>query len=314
MFVSVVQYAASAPAYRVSMHPADADMADADMVIDLHTHSTHSDGTEPPGTVVRQAAAAGIDVVALTDHDVTTGWREADLAGCETGTVVVPGIEVSCSWRGISVHLLAYLPDPDDADLMSELEVSRDSRDTRMQRMVEKLAADGYPVSYEEVVALAGEGATLGRPHLADLLVREGVFAHRDQAFAEVLSARSRYYVTHAAPDPVRATELVVAAGGAAVMAHPFAAKRGRTVTDDVVAEMADAGMVGLEVDHRDHGPAERAHAAALSEALGLVATGSSDYHGAGKQNRLGENTTSPAVFRQILARASGTRLLGAAL
>ncbi len=284
----------------------------ADAVIDLHTHSLHSDGTEPPATVVRNAAAAGVDVLALTDHDVVTGWAEADVAGRETGVLVVPGIEVSCSWRGISVHLLAYLPDPADAGLERELAASRHSRDTRLQVMVERLAADGYPVSYEEVLSTAAADASLGRPHIADVLVRNGVFAHRDQAFEDLLSTRSPYYVSHAAPDPVRATELVVAAGGAAVLAHPFATKRGRTVTDDVVADMAAAGLTGLEVDHRDHGPAERAHAARLAAGLGLVTTGSSDYHGAGKENRLAENTTSPAVLETILARASGAALLGA--
>lgn len=284
-----------------------------DAVIDLHTHSLHSDGTEPPATLVRKAAAAGVDVLALTDHDVVTGWGEADAAGREAGVVVVPGIEVSCSWRGISVHLLAYLPDPEDAELGRELAASRHSRDTRLQVMVERLAADGYPVSYEEVLRTAAADASLGRPHIADVLVRNGVFEHRDQAFADLLSTRSPYYVSHAAPDPVRATELVVAAGGAAVLAHPFAVKRGRTVTDDVVADMAAAGLAGLEVDHRDHGPAERAHAAGLAAHLGLVTTGSSDYHGAGKENRLAENTTSPDVLESLLERASGTVLLGAA-
>lgn len=285
---------------------------DPTAVVDLHTHSTHSDGTEPPGTVVRRAAQAGVDVVALTDHDVTTGWAEADAAGRETGVLVVPGIEVSCSWRGISVHLLAYLPDPHDEALTAELTASRRSRDSRIRVMVERMAADGYPVSYEELVGLAEEGATLGRPHLADLLVRHGIFPHRDAAFADVLSSRSPYYVAHAAPDPVRATELVVAAGGAAVMAHPFAGRRGRTVEDAVVEQMSQAGLAGLEVDHRDHGPQERAHAAALASRLGLLPTGSSDYHGAGKPNRLAENTTEPRVLEQLLERASGTRLLGA--
>lgn len=284
----------------------------ADAVIDLHTHSLHSDGTEPPGTVVRAAAEAGVDVVALTDHDVVSGWAEADAAGREAGVVVVPGIEMSCSWRGISVHLLAYLPDPDDGDLARELAVSRRSRDTRLRAMVELLAGDGYPVTYEQVVASAPAGTALGRPHIADALVGSGVFGHRDQAFEDVLSSRSRYYVSHAAPDPVRATELVVAAGGAAVLAHPFAAKRGRTVPDEAVADMARAGLTGLEVDHRDHGPAERDRAAALAARLGLVGTGSSDYHGSGKQNRLGENTTSPAALETILKRAGGTPLLGA--
>lgn len=284
----------------------------ADAVIDLHSHSLHSDGTEPPATVVRAAAAAGVDVLALTDHDVVTGWEEADRAGQEAGVVVVPGIEVSCSWRGISVHLLAYLPDPQDEHLARELAASRHSRDTRLRVMVERLATDGYPVTYEEVLATAGAGASLGRPHVADVLVANGVFGHRDEAFVDVLSSGSRYYVAHAAPDPVRATELVGAAGGVAVLAHPFAAKRGRTVTDEVVADMAEAGLTGLEIDHRDHGPGERDRAVALAARLGLVRTGSSDYHGAGKQNRLAENTTSPAVLGTILERGSGTPLLGA--
>lgn len=284
-----------------------------DAVIDLHTHSSHSDGTEPAGDVVRAAAAAGVGVLALTDHDVTSGWAEADQAGRDSGILVVPGIEVSCSWRGISVHLLAYLPDPQDAALEATLAASRHSRDTRLQVMVERLAADGYPVSYEEVLATAAPGASLGRPHVADVLVRHGVFARRDDAFADVLAADSRYYVTHAAPDPVRATELVVAAGGAAVLAHPFAGRRGRTVTDDVVARMAEAGLAGLEADHRDHGPQERARAHEVAARLGLLVTGSSDYHGAGKPNRLGEHTTSPAVLEALLERASGSPLLGAA-
>lgn len=297
----------SCTSYRVLMLPVPPDA-----VIDLHTHSLHSDGTQPPATVVREAAAAGIDVVALTDHDVVSGWGEADAAGRAVGIVVVPGIEVSCSWHGISVHLLAYLPDPEDADLGRELAASRHSRDTRLQAMVERLAADGYPVTYDEVRATAAGDAALGRPHIADVLVRNGVFAHRDDAFRDLLTTRSRYYVSHAAPDPVRATELVVAAGGAAVLAHPFAAKRGRTVTDDVVAEMAEVGLAGLEVEHRDHGPSERHHAADLAARLGLLTTGSSDYHGAGKQNRLAENTTTPEALAEILGRASGTPLLGA--
>lgn len=280
--------------------------------IDLHTHSWHSDGSEPPAVLVEQAARAGLDVVALTDHDVAAGWDEADEAGQRHGLVVVPGIEVSCSWRRISVHLLAYLPDPADADLAAELELSRTSRDTRIRTMVELLAADGHPVTYEEVLGVAGEGATLGRPHVADVLIANGRYRSREEAFADVLAAGSPYYVTHYAPDPVRAVELVVAAGGAAVMAHPFASRRGRVVTDAVIEEMAEAGMVGLEVDHRDHGPEERGHAEALAGRLGLVRTGSSDYHGAGKPNRLGERTTSPEALSRLLEAADGHRLLGA--
>lgn len=282
--------------------------------IDLHAHSWCSDGSEPPAEVVAQAARAGVGVVALTDHDVVTGWGEADLAGREHGVVVVPGIEVSCSWRGISVHLLAYLPDPRDEALRDELARSRASRDTRLRSMVELLAADGFPVSYAEVLERAADEASLGRPHIADVLIDHGRYASREEAFADALAAGSPYYVAHHAPDPVQAVELVVAAGGAAVMAHPFATRRGRVVDDEVVGQMAEAGMVGLEVEHRDHGPGDRAHAGALAARLGLLTTGSSDYHGTGKPNRLGECTTSPAVLEQLLGAASGHRLLGAAL
>lgn len=281
--------------------------------IDLHAHSTVSDGSEPPAEVVRQASLAGLDVVALTDHDVVTGWAEADAAGQEHGVVVVPGIEVSCSWRGVSVHLLAYLPYPADGPLTAELERSRTSRVTRMQVMVERLEAAGYPITYEEVLEQAGEGATLGRPHIADVLIGHGVFRERGEAFADVLAPWSPYYESHYAPDPVTAVRRVVGAGGAAVMAHPFASARGAVVPDEVIEQMVQAGMVGLEVDHRDHGRQEREHAADLADRLGLLRTGSSDYHGNGKPNRLGENTTAPEVLEQLLAAAtSGQRLLGA--
>lgn len=281
-------------------------------VIDLHTHSWCSDGTEPPAELVRQAGRAGVGTVALTDHDVTTGWDEAGAAGREHGVVVVPGIEISCSWRGISVHLLAYLPDPDDPALGAELARSRDSRDTRIQMMAERLAADGYPVTYEEVRAASPGEASLGRPHLADVLVANGRYPTREAAFADVLASASPYYVSHYAPSPTDAVELVVAAGGAAVMAHPFASRRGRVVPDEVIEEMVEAGMVGLEVDHRDHGRTDREHAADLATRLGLVRTGSSDYHGAGKPNLLGENTTAPDQLERLLSATSGQRLLGA--
>lgn len=285
---------------------------DAGAVIDLHTHSSRSDGTEPPAVLVEQAARAGLDVVALTDHDVVSGWEEADRAGREHGVTVVPGIEISCNHHRISVHLLAYLPDPTHEVLIEELARSRESRDTRLQTMVDLLAADGYPVSYEEVLAAAEADASLGRPHIADVLVRNGVYGDRDEAFTGVLASGSPYYVAYHVLDPVAMTELVVRAGGVPVLAHPFATARGRVISDELVEQMADAGLAGLEVDHRDHGRQEKEHAAALASRLGLLRTGSSDYHGTGKLNRLGENTTDPAVLEEILQRATGSTLLGA--
>lgn len=273
--------------------------------IDLHTHSTASDGTEPSDLVVAQAARAGLDVVALTDHDTYAGWPAAVHAAGELGVDLVRGVEVSCSQRGISVHLLAYLVDPEAGGLLHELDRARDSRVTRIDRMVELMAADGIPVTIEEVRAQAGVGTTMGRPHIADALVASGYVQSRGEAFADVLRNGSRYYVSHYAPDPVRAVELVRAAGGVPVMAHPFANGRGWTVEDSVIERMADAGLAGLEAHHRDHTPAERTHAVELAARLGLFVTGSSDYHGAGKENRLGENTTTPEVLAQIEEQAT---------
>jgi 3',5'-nucleoside bisphosphate phosphatase len=273
--------------------------------IDLHTHSSASDGTEPAEVVVAQAARAGLDVVALTDHDTYAGWPAAVAAATEHGVAVVRGIEVSCSHKGISVHLLGYLPDPKHHGLDREIARARESRATRIERMVERMAADGIPVTVEEVRAQAGEDTTMGRPHIADALVASGFVRDRAEAFADILRNGSRYYVPHYAPDPVRAVELVRAAGGVPVMAHPFANARGWTVGDDVIEAMARAGLAGLEAAHRDHSDSERAHAEVLATRLGLFTTGSSDYHGAGKENRFGENTTTPEVLARIEEQAT---------
>lgn len=279
--------------------------------IDLHTHTRHSDGTDTPTELVAAARAADLDVLALTDHDVTSGWEEAGRAATDMGLAVVPGIEVSCSRRGISIHLLGYLIDPGHPELGEELERARGNRVGRLERMTRRLAADGYPVTFGDVLAQADDEATLGRPHLADALVAAGVYADRAQAFAEVLHRDSPYYVSHYAPDPVRAVELVRAAGGVPVMAHPFAAARGAVVGERVIREMADAGLAGLEVDHRDHTAADRDRATRLCLELGLLRTGASDYHGSGKPNRLGENLTAPEVLEAILAAGSGSEVLG---
>ena len=275
-------------------------------VIDLHTHSNVSDGTETPTELVEAAATAGVDVLAITDHDTVGGWAESADAAHRLGITLVRGIEISCSWRHASIHLLGYLTDPDDAALMTELARARDSRATRLRRMVELMAADGIPVTYAEVLAQVTPGATPGRPHIADALVANGTIAHRDDAFREWLGNDSKYYVTHYAPDPVRAVELVRAAGGVPVIAHPFTRTRGAGVSDALVERMYAAGLVGLEAYHRDHGPAEVARATQLAERLGLLVTGASDYHGEGKLNRLAENTTAPSVFETIEATSSG--------
>ncbi len=279
------------------------------MRIDLHTHSTASDGTQPPAAVVAEAVAAGLDVLALTDHDSTAGWGEAADASRRLGIVLVPGAEVSCQAGGISVHLLSYLHDPDDPALAAELGRTRAERIGRARRMVELIAVD-HPLTWEDVVARVGPGATVGRPHIADALVAEGIVANRDEAFATLLHSGGPYYVRHYSPDVEHAVRLVRGAGGVPVMAHPLAARRGRTVSDAVIAGMAAAGLAGLEVDHRDHEPGERAHLRGLAAELGLFTTGSSDYHGTGKVNRIGENGTAPEVLEQIEAAATGSAVV----
>jgi len=273
--------------------------------IDLHTHSTASDGTHSPAAVLSSAAEAGLDVLALTDHDTAMGWDEAAVAALHHGIALVRGIEISCQHQGISIHLLAYLLDPAAPDLVAELERSRSSRTTRAQRIVKKLSQD-FPLQWDDVLEQVGPGATIGRPHIADALVAKGIVASRDRAFADYLYGGSPYYAPHYASDPVQAVRLVGKAGGVSVMAHPFASQRGRVVDDSVIEAMADAGMAGLEVHHRDHDPDEVRHGLDLAASLKLLVTGSSDYHGVGKSNRLGENTTDPVVLQRIEALATG--------
>jgi 3',5'-nucleoside bisphosphate phosphatase len=260
------------------------------------------------------AVEAGLDVVALTDHDTIAGWDEATEAAQRLGLSLVRGLEVSCQHDGISIHLLAYLPDPAALGLLQETQRSRESRESRAQRMVEALGAD-LPITYDEVLAQTQPGTSLGRPHIADALMAKGIVRSRGEAFARYLHHDSPYYMSYYAPDPIRAVELVNQAGGVPVMAHPFAFKRGLVVEDEVIEAMAQAGLAGLEVYHRDHldpddpddaGVDVVRHGLQLAERLGLFVTGSSDYHGTGKVNRLGEHTTDPAVLQQIEERATG--------
>lgn len=277
------------------------------MRIDLHAHSNVSDGTQAPGAVMASAAEAGLDVVALTDHDSTDGWAEAALAARSHGVALVPGMEISCrTVEGISVHLLCYLHDPANPGLLEEITKAKDARFTRAERMVSLLAED-YPLSWDDVIHHVAPGATLGRPHIADALVAAGVVADRTEAFESILTSHSRYFVQHYAPDPASAVELVRAAGGVPVFAHPVASARGRIVGERTYREMIDAGLAGLEIYHRDNPEEGRAFLRKLADRHGLLVTGSSDYHGAGKPNLLGENLTSPGVFARIEELGTGT-------
>lgn len=270
-----------------------------DLLIDLHTHSNASDGTESPGGVVESAARAGLDVVALTDHDTTSGWAEAAEAALRTGVTLVRGTEVSARSAGVSVHLLSYLHDPDHPQLVAQNDEVRRARSERARTMVRLLGRD-FDVTWDDILAQTEPGTTIGRPHIADALVHAGYAPDRSAAFASILRTGSDYYVPHYAPDALDAVRAVRAAGGVPVFAHPGADLRGRVVDDAVIEEMAAAGLAGLEVRHRDNGPEQQRRLTMIARSLGLFVTGSSDYHGAGKPNRLGENTTHPAVLAQI--------------
>ena len=235
----------------------------------------------------------------VTIADTTAGWREAAAQAARTGVTVVLGSEISARWEGISVHLLSYLQDPAHPALITEIERTRSARLVRAQTMVDLLAED-FDLTWDDVLAQTGADATVGRPHIADALVAKGLVPDRSAAFATMLVPSSRYYVPHYAPDARDAVAAIRAAGGVPVFAHPGADQRGRTVPDAAIEQLAAAGLAGLEVHHRDHGPAQVARLAALADRLGLLVTGSSDYHGAGKPNLLGERTTAPEVLERI--------------
>ena len=275
------------------------------MRIDLHSHSTASDGTDTPAELVRNAAAAGLDVVALTDHDTTRGHAEA-IAALPQGLTLVTGAELSCRVDGVSMHLLAYLFDPEEPALLAERELVRDDRVPRAQAMIAKLRDLGVPVTWEQVARIAGDGS-VGRPHVASALVELGVVTSVDEAFTGAwLSDRGRAYVAKHETDPCEAIRLVKAAGGVTVFAHPGASKRGRTVPEPTIAKLAAAGLDGIEADHMDHDTGTRDRLRGLAADLGLLVTGSSDYHGSRKTCVLGEYTTDPEVYGEITRRATG--------
>ncbi|MGY1857919.1 PHP domain-containing protein [Modestobacter sp. SYSU DS0290] len=283
------------------------------MRIDLHTHSAVSDGTDSPAALVATAAAAGLDVVALTDHDTTAGW-EAAAAARPTGLTVVPGMELSCRWfpadePPMSVHLLAYLFDPLHPAFAAERVRLREERLGRAERIVGNLAAAGYPITWDVVVDRSG-GGVVGRPHIAGALVAAGVVDSVDHAFATVLNHRSPHYVTKADTDVLDGIALVRAAGGVPVFAHGLATSRGRVVDDAALAVMTDAGLLGLEVDHPDHTPEQREHLRGVAGELGLIRTGSSDYHGTNKRTPIGACTTDPDQYEAVVAAGTGSSVL----
>ena len=270
-------------------------------------HSNHSDGTQSPAEVVRQAHLHGIRTLALTDHDRTTGWDEAARAAGEYGMTFVPGMELSAKHQWRSVHVLGYLFDPVDPALTAETDRIRGDRIGRAERIVRNIGRD-YDLNWEDVVAQTMQDATVGRPHIADALVARGIVRDRAEAFDGILHPREGYYEPHYAPDPLTAVRLITRAGGVAIIAHPVTAGRDRMMPVSFIEQLIAEGLGGFEIDHRENTEDGKRLLRSIAAEHDLIVTGSSDYHGAGKPNIPGENTTSDEMVAQIIDRATGSR------
>jgi 3',5'-nucleoside bisphosphate phosphatase len=272
---------------------------------DLHSHSSVSDGTEPPAIVIRRAAEAGLDAIALTDHDTVAGHREAASA-LPAGLTLVPGAELSCRLEGHSVHMLAYLFDPQNDELAGEMAEIRESRLHRARAMVDKLAELGVPITWEQVSEIAS-GGVVGRPHIARAMIDAGVVSSVDEAFTpEWIGPGGRAHISRYALDPARAIRLVRSAGGVTVLAHPRGVSRGWQVPDEVIAALAAAGLAGIEVNHPQQDEAERRRLSELASSLRLIPSGGSDDHGALTGYRIGTEVAPDGSYADLISRATG--------
>ncbi|HWC81951.1 MAG TPA: PHP domain-containing protein [Pseudonocardiaceae bacterium] len=284
------------------------------MRIDLHTHSTVSDGTDTPAELVANAARVGLDVVALTDHDTTGGWNAAADA-LPSGLTLVRGAELSClsdDGRGgtCTVHLLGYLYDPQAPAIVAEQSRLRAERRVRLEKMARRMADDGFPIDPDALMASLPPESSVGRPHLARALVTAGVVQTVDEAFELFLTTGKRYHLARSDTPVRRAIQMIADAGGVTVLAHAFARLRGPVVTAEVIADLARSGLTGLEADHPDHDAPTRAELRGIAADLDLLVTGSSDYHGVNKFIDIGQETTDPEMFQQLVARTNGAELV----
>ena len=281
-------------------------------MIDLHTHTNCSDGTDSPRELVNKAIVQGLEILGISDHDTTSSWKEAT-ESLRGSLKLALGSEISClTDDGVSVHMLGLLFDPEHQEMQQVLEETRDGRLPRMRKIIEKMRAEGIDISIEDVELAMPAGATMGRPHLADALVAKKIVKSRDEAFIDLLHNESRFYVSHAAPTPAEAIRLIRRAGGVAVIAHPFASHRGQILKPEDFSELVDAGLNGIEVDHRDQNPDEREMLRNIARELDLVITGSSDYHGTGKLNSLAENHTHREQWEKLESQANARRVVSA--
>lgn len=272
---------------------------------DLHLHSVLSDGTESPAQVMAAAHRHGLRTAALTDHDTTSGWAEAAEAAASLGMSFIPGMELSARHEWRSVHVLAYLVDPDDEALRAMTDRIRSSRLDRARIMADRIARD-YDLVWDDILAQTSDGATVGRPHIADALVARGFVRDRAEAFSGILSPRGDYYVALFAPDPVTAVQLVAGAGGVPVIAHP--AGRAGLLPMSLIERMLEAGLAGFELGHRENREPALGTLRSLCRERDLIVTGSSDYHGLGKPNQPGERTTADEMVARILTLGTGTQ------
>ena len=270
------------------------------MTIDLHTHTRFSDGTFTPAESVRLAVERGLTVLSISDHDSTEGIGQALEAADGTGLEIVPGVEFSTVRHGHGMHVLAYWAQ-DSEEFQEELSRLRDDRFWRGEQMVKKLNELGYDISFDRVQEIA-EGKNIVRPHIAQALVEAGVVPTVDEAFTDdLIKDGGRAYVEKHALDPVDAIRLIKRAGGVAVVAHPGLHREGLGVPDDVLEEMIEAGLDGIECDHPDHEPEVAERYRSTARERGLVVTGSSDDHGTRYDPvRLGSVTTDPSEFARL--------------
>ena len=279
-------------------------------MIDLHTHTNFSDGTDTPAQLINKAMANGITTLAITDHDSIGGWEQAKMA-LRPGLSLVLGAEISCQTvDGVSVHILGLLFDPNFNQLMQTLEQTRENRYSRMERIIKRINEAGIEITMSDVLEQLADGATLGRPHLADALVKKGVVKNRDKAFTQMLHNNSKYYIPHYSPLPEEAIKLIKQAGGVAVIAHPMASHRGRVISSQTFGSIINSGLDGIEVEHRDHTPDEKKELMNLAIEFDLAMTGSSDYHGNGKLNVLGEYTTKNDQWEKLESKANARRVV----
>lgn len=260
-------------------------MAVANGGADLHTHTTASDGLHSPVDVVRMAREAGLEAVAITDHDTTAGVAEAEAAGAERGIAVIPGVEVSTSVDGRDIHILGYYTRNDDELWQSRLRKLRNARNERNELIVEKLTTLGVGITMEDVMAAVlarggkekqvGRGGSIGRPHIAEALIAVGAVSSMEEAFSRYLASGAAAYVSVPRIHPSEALQWISEAGGVSVIAHP-----GLYGADALVEQLAVQGADGIEVYHSDHGPEEEARYAVIARRHGLIATGGSDFHG----------------------------------